>query len=350
MPARVAFAGFRHAHLLEVYRTTRALPELQIVAASEEDAQVRAHVQREAGVTVTHHSHEELLKTVEFDVLVVGEVFARRGALTLRALKAGKHVLSDKPICTTLTELRQIAAAAASIDRAVAGVLELRYAGVFLRLRELVRTGALGAIHAAAFSGQHPLLLGSRPSWYFLPGAHGGTLNDLAIHALDLLPWLTGQGFRRICAARCWNAGLPQHPEFRNCGQLMLEMHGGTGVIGDVSYLSPDGFGYRLPLYWRFTLWGEEGAVEGGLNSPALAVYPRAGSQPEMVMPLPTVPGGYWRSLLESLDDAGLRRKSNAELFEATRIALLAQGAADQGLSVFPFDCANDPGKQGERP
>jgi len=31
---------------------------------------------------------------------------------------------------------------------------------------------------------------GTRPAWYFEPGMHGGTLNDIAIHALDFIPWV----------------------------------------------------------------------------------------------------------------------------------------------------------------
>ena len=195
-----------------------------------------------------------------------------------------------------------------------------------------MREGRLGAVHAVAFSGLHPLRLEARPSWYFLPGAHGGTLNDLAIHALDLLPWLTGRRCAQLYAARCWNAGLPEHPEFRNCGQLMLGLEGGAGVIGDVSYLSPDGFGYDLPMYWRFTLWGEKAAAEGGLNTPQLALYPREAATPELISPLPASEGGYWERLLSCLEDDEARRQANDELFEATRAALLAQKAANERL------------------
>jgi predicted dehydrogenase len=336
---RVAFAGFRHMHLREAYRMVRERSDLAVSAVSEEDPEVRELIESRAGIRVTHHSNEALLESADFDILVVGEVFARRGALILRALSSGRHVLSDKPICTTIAELEAIEDAAERAGLAVGAMLELRDSGVFRSLRSLVSGGALGVVHAAAFSGQHPLLLDSRPRWYFQPGAHGGTLNDLAVHALDLMPWLTGRRFTRLLAARCWNAGLAEQPDFRNAAQLMLEMEGGLGVIGDVSYLSPDGFGYRLPTYWRFTLWGEEGAAEGGLNSAGLALYRRRRSEPELVAPEPNRPGGYLDRLLESTADEALRRKGNHELFTATRVALLAQRGADQGMTdlQIPF-------------
>ena len=337
MKLRVAFAGFRHMHLREAYRTVRDRPDLAVSAVSEEDPGVRELIESRDGIRVTHHSHETLLENADFDILVVGEVFSRRGALILRALSSGRHVLSDKPICISIAELEAIEDAAGRTGLAVGAMLELRDAGVFRSLRGLVRGGTLGAVHAAAFNGQHPLLLDDRPRWYFQPGLHGGTLNDLAVHALDLLPWLTGRRFSRLLAARCWNAGLPEQPDFRNAAQLMLEMEGGLGVIGDVSYLSPDGFGYSLPMYWRFTLWGEEGAVEGGLNTAGLALYRRRRSEPEVIAPEPSRPGGYLDRLLEATADDEIRRQGNCELLAATRVALLAQHSADQGSTGLPI-------------
>ncbi len=66
-------------------------------------------------------------------------------------------------------------------------------------------------------------------------GKHGGTINDIAVHALDLIPWITGHKFKRIVAARCWNALAKRCPHFKDAAQLMLEMDNGAGVMGDVS-------------------------------------------------------------------------------------------------------------------
>ncbi|MEZ4683286.1 MAG: hypothetical protein R2932_54665 [Caldilineaceae bacterium] len=55
-------------------------------------------------------------------------------------------------------------------------------------LRNLIRSGLIGEIHAINFGGQHPLMLDTRAAWYFEPGKHGGTINDIAIHAVDAIP------------------------------------------------------------------------------------------------------------------------------------------------------------------
>lgn len=57
----------------------------------------------------------------------------------------------------------------------------MRDSGNALALREVVRSGRIGEIQTMSFAGQHPLLRGERPNWYFEPGMHGGTLNDIAV-------------------------------------------------------------------------------------------------------------------------------------------------------------------------
>ena len=68
-------------------------------------------------------------------------------------------------------------------------------------------------------------------------------MNDIAVHTIDYIRWETGLEFGSI------NAALPQVPDFKNAAQAMLTLQNGCGVLGDVSYLSPDGFGYQFPHY-----------------------------------------------------------------------------------------------------
>ena len=49
-----------------------------------------------------------MLDEVECDAVGVGDYFAKRGSIAIEALKRGKHVISDKPLCTSLDELAQI--------------------------------------------------------------------------------------------------------------------------------------------------------------------------------------------------------------------------------------------------
>jgi predicted dehydrogenase len=332
---RAAFVGFRHMHIFEVYAKVAARQDMEIVALCEEDPETVEHLVSERGIQPTHSSFESMLAEARFDLLVVGDVFSKRGARICDALRAGKHVLSDKPICTDLKELREIEALSGGQSPALAAVLELRDSGAFRRTRELVQAGTIGRVHAICFSGQHPMLPGSRPRWYFEPGKHGGTINDLAIHAVDILPWITGAKFAEIAAARCWSSAPPGRPGFQNAAQLMLVMEGGCGVIGDVSYISPDRFGYTLPQYWRFNLWGEGGMLETAFNESKILLYPSEAELPREIEAAANRPGGYLEDLLQSV--RGKRERPNRELIEATRICLKTQEAADRRPAGIPL-------------
>ncbi len=327
---KAACVGFRHMHMFDIHAHLSKREDVRIVAVCEEDSQTRARLAAEEKIAVSHGSFQDMLESVDFDLLVVGEVFARRGDLIRSALEAGKHVLSDKPICTQLRQLEQIRTLSERLSLVVGAALDLRDSGAFLRARDLIRSGTIGVLRAVNFSGQHPLLLDSRPGWYFEEGNHGGTINDIAIHAVDLLRWITGKGFAEVTAARSWNAGLAAHPEFHNAAQVMLVMDGGCGVIGDLSYISPDGFGYSLPQYWRFNFWGDRGMIESGLNLPTVRLYRSDSDTVEQIDPLPERSGGYLEDLLQAIRCP--EGNPGARLFRATEVCLKAQEAADRGI------------------
>ena len=150
-------------------------------------------------------------------------------------------------------------------------MLSMRDHGQTIGARNMIREGTIGEIHAISFGGQHPLMLGSRPGWYFEEGKHGGTINDLAIHAIDCLPWITGLEFeigQRRQVLECLRAGVSA---LSDGAQMMLTMDNGCGVLGDVSYFMPDKAGYSLPFYWRYTFWGAgrraRGRYDAGYHS-----------------------------------------------------------------------------------
>lgn len=328
MTTRIVFAGFRHRHLLDLYEHCGHLAEIEVVACSEEDPETRVALEAH-DVQVTHHSHADLISEVECDVVAIGDVFGARGSLAVAALSAGRHVLSDKPLCTSLHELDRIEEEATHRGLEVGCMLDLRDCGPMIGLRDIVRSGEIGEVQAISVGGQHPLLLGQRPEWYFVPDLHGGVLNDIAVHAIDVIPWVTGVGIRDIVAARTWNASVPEHPDFEQCGHAMLTLENGAGVLCDVSYLAPDSFGYQLPLYWRLTIWGVAGVVEATASTSEITLY-RNGEGTQRLVTAPSGrPGGYLDAFL---DEVHRRPKASGlttgEVLGVSRLALQLQAAA----------------------
>lgn len=276
---------------------------------------------------MTHDSFEALLADCE--AVAVGDAYGRRGNLVLTALRSGRHVIADKPLCTSLDELAEIESLAASSGLKVGLMLDLRDHGNWIALREVVRSGRLGTVQTVSFSAQHPLMRQTRPSWYFEPGQHGGTLNDIAIHAIDLIPWVTGLDIDSTIAARTWNAKAVADPHFNDCGQLFLRLANGGGVLGDVSYLAPDACGYAIDNYWRMTIHGTQGFAETSYGRKGLLVADDASKEPEALPPAQPRPGGYLEEFLADVAGTpcqdGLTSASN---LHATRLALQIEADA----------------------
>jgi predicted dehydrogenase len=337
MSIRIVFVGFRHGHIFDMLSGVQENSDFTLVGACEEDPATRQELSAGNKVAITHDNFDAMLAGTACDAVAIGDYYSKRGSLAIRALRAGKHVIADKPLCTDIKELDEIEALSKQKNLAVGCQMDFRVAGPCFTALKLLRSGVIGEIHTVTFTGQHPLLWGTRPAWYFQKGYQGGTINDIFVHAADAIELLTGLQIVEIVAARAWNAGLPEAPLFQNAAQLMLRMDNNAGVIGDVSYLAADKCGYKMDNYWRFTMHGRGGLVEFTYNSQAVMVTTHADSQPRYV---PVEPGPRRQYLADFLNQIkGLSTPNaldNAKVLRAARVALLAQHAADTSTVHLP--------------
>ena len=259
---KVAFVGFRHVHIDGLYNRMKDSEEYTIVAACEENAEAAAAA-KERGIDITFTDFHEMMQQCDFDILAIGDYFGIRGARAISALVAGKHVIADKPLCTSLAELREIRHLANTRNLKIGCMLDMRLNANVNAAKAVIDSGRMGEIHAISFGGQHPLSYGTRPSWYFEQGKQGGTINDIAIHGLDAVEFMTGHTITELTAARTWNAFATFAPVvFQDAAQGMFALDNKCGVMFDVSYFAPEKTGFANPFYWRFTIWGRNGVLE----------------------------------------------------------------------------------------
>ena len=257
----LAFVGFKHRHTGAIYQEAMADPNITVLGAWEDTEEGRALADG-LGLAFNYPTLESVLDDPRVDAVCLGGSFGERGGEAIAALRAGKHVYADKPVCTSLAEIDEIEALASAKNLKVGCYLTLRFSQGIRNLREMIADGTLGEIGCINMTAQHPLQYGSRPMWYFAPGQHGGTINDIAIHGVDLVRFITGMGIKNVTAARTWNHFATEEPDFRDCGQVMAELDNGAGFMADVSYAAPASCGFSLETYWRMTFWGTRGVAE----------------------------------------------------------------------------------------
>jgi len=253
MPLRIAASGMKHYHVHGTLKLALADPRVEVVAVAEGHEPFRSESEAALGIDIRYDSHTQLLESEDFDVLIVCEEFANRGPTAIDALRAGKHVFADKPLCTREPELREIASLSREKGLEVGVDFSLR--SMWGPMGAALREGAIGEIVACRMAGPHGLNYGVRPMWYFEGDLHGGILNDLFGHGVDYVRWVCDREITQVLSATRSCVGLPQHPGFETAGTAHYQLEGPTTLYGYVDYLVPKGHGGP----WTAVFTGTEG-------------------------------------------------------------------------------------------
>ncbi len=296
---RFAIAGLRHVHINALIAEINAHDDCEIVAISEENEASRSA--NSETLDINYQSNSDMIQNADFDVLAIGDTFGRRGAIAIEGLKKGKHVLSDKPLCTSQDELDQIESLASEKNLQIGLMLDLRDAAAFLSLREVVKSGEIGDVKTIHINGMHPLAYGTRPSWFFEEGQHGGTFNDIAIHLIDYVPWLIDEEWSEVLSAHSWHTAPDAAPFFMDSAQGIAKLENAT-VMMDVSYYLAESTNYATPCYWRMSVFGSNGMAEVAWNQNHLLVIGPDSESPEQRELIPGNPGQYFRDFLNELN------------------------------------------------
>ena len=175
-------------------RIARALvdnPRGRLVAvASRDPERARAFAERH-GAESWYDAYDALLADPEIDVIYIALPNGLHAEWSVRALDAGKHVLCEKPLAMSATEVDEIAAAAGANDRiAVEAFMYLHHPQTMTAL-EIARSGRLGSLQvvSAAFS----FLLDYPNDPRVDPTLGGGSLWDVGCYPVSISRRLAGE-------------------------------------------------------------------------------------------------------------------------------------------------------------
>ena len=147
----------------------------------------------------------ELLER-ELDGVVIATPSALHAEQAAAALERGFAVFCQKPLGRNAAETARVVGAAREADRLLGVDLSYRSTAAACAVRELVRSGALGAVFAADLTFHNAY--GPDKPWFYDPElSGGGCLVDLGIHLVDLALWTLS--WPRVEAARAWVHGEP---------------------------------------------------------------------------------------------------------------------------------------------
>jgi len=167
-------------------------PALEVVAMVDRDIEWATSVARGAGVNAAFSDHRALFGKV--DIALVATPNSTHVDIVCELLEQGIHVLCEKPLGTSRTEVERMLEAA---DRGGARLMTahcLRFAPSLAMLKEVVASGWLGSLLEVTATIGGPYAGVARRTDFRRQRAlsGGGVLMDLGIHVLDLTVWLAG--------------------------------------------------------------------------------------------------------------------------------------------------------------
>ena len=251
------------------------IPQVEIVALAELDDDRVRRVAAEYHVPQTYREYEHLLAAPDIDAVSVCLPNVLHAPVSIAALRAGKHVLVEKPLARNAEEARAIVAAAHAHDRVLMVSFDKRYRNDVQWIRQYIDSGALGQIYYAKAHWMRRAGIPRLGSWFVSKEqAGGGPLIDLGVHVLDIAMYLMGEPRPLSVSAsayaefgprglKSW-AGREQFSDELNVYEVedlataFIRLEGGATLLLEASWATHSAAGDDFGV----TLYGSEGGVE----------------------------------------------------------------------------------------
>jgi predicted dehydrogenase len=239
--------------LLSTARINRDLiPPLQaskhnklVAVASRNQQQAEAYA-REWDIPRAHGSYEALLEDSQIDVIYNSLPNHLHAEWSMKALRAGKHVLCEKPMALTLAEMDAMSAAAKETGLVLAEAFMYRHHPQTLKVKELVDGGALGLIRL--IRGAFTFMLTGDRDIRLIPEMGGGSIWDVGCYPISYTRMLVGTEPLQVFG---WQVQGPSGIDETFTGELRF--------AGDV--LAQFDCGFKSQLRWQMEIVGSQGTL-----------------------------------------------------------------------------------------
>jgi myo-inositol 2-dehydrogenase/D-chiro-inositol 1-dehydrogenase len=217
-----------------------------VLVASESS---RERVERDWGVKATVDEGE--FWAWQGDAVIVASPNYLHAPHAIAALEAGKHVLVEKPMATSLEDCERMIAAAQGAGKTLAVGLEMRVFTLFSEVKAILGAGRIGRpLHLKLDLWRRPYRAGAG-GWKDDPKKLGSAILEEPIHYLDLARWYLGEPV----SLQAWANSRPGQDRLRENLDVRLEFPGGAQALVTRSIAA---YGHAVNL----KLVGETGALE----------------------------------------------------------------------------------------
>jgi predicted dehydrogenase len=269
----------QNAHL-PGYKATEGVELVACCDVREETAQAAS---KKFDIPVVYTDYRKMLREEKLDGVSVCTPNAYHARPTIDALRAGLHVLCEKPMAMTPAEGRAMCAAAKKARRILQIGLNSRFTGYAQVLKKFIKGGELGEVY---YARAQALRRRGIPGWGVFTSrkmSGGGPLIDIGVHILDLTLFMMGHpepvsvsgatycNFgKRTGIYAPWGAWDPKKYTVEDLGVGFVKFKNGASLTLEASWAA-----HIDEDVWKVTLMGTEG---GAVTSPMKILQEKHGS------------------------------------------------------------------------
>ncbi len=171
----------------EHIRNIDLLDDAEVVAIADRDEAMRVQAQELVGSAQTFDDHRALLSADLADAYVIATPNHTHIDIGLDVIAAGKPILVEKPLCTTVDDCHRLKTAAERVGTPIWVAMEYRYMPPIAKLIERVEDGGIGAIKMLTIREYRFPFLDKIGGWNRFARNTGGTMVEKCCHFFDLM-------------------------------------------------------------------------------------------------------------------------------------------------------------------
>jgi predicted dehydrogenase len=235
---------------------------------------------------------EELIGDPQLDLVSICTRTDTHIDLATRALRAGKHVLVEKPVSLIAEEIRQLDQVATEAGKICMPAMCMRFWPAWEWLKARIDDGGFGKCLSASFTR-----LASMPRWstFFADGKKsGGALVDLHIHDADFVYWCFGKPASVCSTGRVGASGEVDHVTtiYRSA-----KPQAATSIVAEGGWDHHDGFAFRM----RYIAIFEDATADFDLTRNPQLILCRRGKAEPVILGNRSGYDGQTRHLLDAI-------------------------------------------------
>jgi predicted dehydrogenase len=233
---KIAILGIAHMHGYSYARALRKMNDIEIAGLYDEDRSRMNKACEDLGIKPCENPEE--LVVGSDGVIVTSENSTHRKFVEIAAA-AGKHVLCEKPIATTVEDAEAIIEVCRENNVKLQMAFPVRYSASVRKAREIITGGLLGDVVSLVGTNH-----GRMPGGWFVDPVlgGGGAVMDHTVHVVDIVRWLLDCEFAQVYATY---GTLIHDIPVEDCGLEMFKLSTGQYMTLDCSWSRP-----RTHPYW----------------------------------------------------------------------------------------------------